>query len=310
MAKLTKKAEILNQLHALVNKEAALAQTDVSGKPGVDTKVTSVSESTETTDKNSVGPEKLNNEQKYKQKPATDESTPVASVKSADDISKMANDILDSIGAKLKEAEAQTNISGKPGKDTKITSVSDSTETTYKNNIGPEKLNNEQSYEQKPSTDSSEPVKAKKAEENVKEASYQLGAAFCEALVKRAAEIKQAEENNANLELMKQAGRRDFETLIANAAQQLKVAEAVEAQKMQKAAELGAQAFDALVKQAEFEAAQEEIHQLRTKLAEYAAIEKEAEARYNEQREQENQVKLAAFITEAIKRELSQQPVK
>ncbi len=310
MAKLTKKAEILNQLHALVNKEAALAQTDVSGKPGVDTKVTSVSESTETTDKNSVGPEKLNNEQKYEQKPATDESTPVASVKSADDISKMATDILDSIGAKLKEAEAQTNISGKPGKDTKITSVSDSTETTDKNRVGPEKLNNEQEYEQKPSTDPSEPVKAKKAEEQVKEASYKLGAAFCEALVKRAADIKQAEEYAAKLELMKQAGRRDFETLIANAAQQLKIAEAIEAEKLNKAAELGACVFDELVKQAQLDAAQEEIAQLRAKVAEYVAIEKEAEARYTEQREQENQVKLAAYITEAIKRELSQQPVK
>lgn len=308
MAKITKQAEIINTLHSMISKEAALAQTDVSGKPGIDTKVTSISDSTETTDKNSVGPEKLNDKQNYEQKPSTDGSEPVA--KTASDIDKMASDILGAIQEKL--ATAQTNISGKPGKDTKITSVSDSTETTDKNSVGPEKLNDEQEYEQKPSTDSSEPVKTKKAEDAqaVKTASYNLGASFCEALVKRASEIKQAEEKTQRLEMMKQAGRRDFEVLIANAAEQIKIAQQQEAQMLKQAADLGAAEFEALFKQAQFEAMQEEVKELRAKLAEYSAIEKEAEARFQAQREEEAQVKLASLITAAIKSELAAATVK
>ena len=76
MAKISKKAEILDTLHGLIRKEAELAQTNISGEPGKDTKVTSISESTETTDKNAVGPEKLNDKQKYEQKPASDPSEP------------------------------------------------------------------------------------------------------------------------------------------------------------------------------------------------------------------------------------------
>jgi hypothetical protein len=311
MAKLTKQAAILEHLHALVNKEAGLAQTDVSGKPGVDTKVTSVSDETETTDKNGVGADKQNDKQKYEQKPATDESTPLANVKTSEDLAKLGNDILSSITEKIKAADAQTNISGKPGVDTKVTSISDSTETTDKNSIGPEKQNDKQNYEQKPSTDSSEPVKAKKAEEDaVKVASYNLGASFCEALVKRASEIKQAQDSANRVEMLKQAGRRDFEVIIANAAEQLKVAAAQEELVLQKAAQLGADAFEEIFKQAQYEAAQEEIKALRAKIAQYAEIEKEAEARYNEQRQQEEHVKLAAFITDSIKRELSSVPVK
>lgn len=309
MAKLRKTADILQQLHSLVDKEAALAQTDVSGKPGIDTKVTSVSDGTETTDKNGVGADKQNDKQKYEQKPATDESIPLAQVKSSEDLAKLGNELLTSINSKV--AEAQTNVSGKPGIDTKVTSVSDETETTDKNSIGPEKQNDKQDYTQKPSTDSSEPVKAKKAEEeNVKEASYKLGAQFCEALVKRASEIKQAEEKTQRHEMLKQAGRRDFETLIANATEQLKVATMKEQQVLEKAASLGAAAFDNLYKQAQVEAVIEENRALRSKIAEYTAMEKEAESKFNEQREQEKYAQLAIAITEAIKRDLSATAVK
>lgn len=83
MAKLTKKAEIISKLHELVEKEAELAQTNISGEPGKDTKVTSISEDTETTDQNNVGPDKLNGEQGYEQKPSSDPSEPVATAKSA-----------------------------------------------------------------------------------------------------------------------------------------------------------------------------------------------------------------------------------
>lgn len=307
MGKLTKTASVIRDLHALVDKEAALAQTDISGKPGVDTKITSVSDETETTDKNSVGPDKLNDKQKYEQKPATDPSTPLASVKTSEDLSKLGESILDSINSKIKEADAQTNISGKPGADTNITSVSDETETTDKNSVGPDKLNDKQKYEQKPATDASTPVaNAKKAAD----ASYTLGAQFCEALIKRASEIKYAEEIVNRHEMMKQAGRRDFEAIIANATEQLKQAAINEEVILHKAASAGAAAFDALYKQAEFEAVVEENKVLRSKLAEYSLLEKEAEAKFSEQREQEKFAHIAAAITESIKRELSAAPVK
>ena len=206
MAKITKKAAILETLHSLVNKEAELAQTNISGEPCKDTKVTSVSEETETTNKNDVGPDKLNNEQGYEQKPSSDSSEPVAHAKSASvDVEKLANDILSTIQTKIAE-NAQTNISGTPLKDTKATSVSDETETTDKNAVGADKLNKEQGYEQEGSKDSSEPSKAKSAEEITKEkqASYDLGVAFCDALLKKAAEIKSANE----IELYKEADHR------------------------------------------------------------------------------------------------------
>ncbi len=315
MARLTKKAEILEKLHSLVEKEAALAQTDVSGKPGVDTDFQSVSDSTETTDKNSVGPDKLNDKQKYEQKPATDESVPVASPKQAEatmDIDKLASDILAQIQEKLTNksaALAQTNISGKPGVDTDIQSVSDATEHTDKNSVGPEKLNDKQKFEQKPSTDESAPLKSpKKAEEEdeaTKTASYKLGASFCEALIKRANDIKAAEQKTQQAEFMKQAGRRDFEVLIAQAAEEIKIATAQNEANEKQAEEAGARAFDELYKQAQYDAAVEENNYLKAKIAEYAAIEKEAESRLQAIRDEENNVKLAQFITDAIKRELS-----
>lgn len=305
MAKSSKK-DIINQLHSMITKEAALAQTDISGKPGVDTKITSISESTETTDQNSVGPEKLNDKQKYEQKPATDESVPVANVKtSSENIDKVAADILNTINAKL--AEAQTNISGKPGKDTKITSVSDSTETTDQNAVGPDKLNGEQEYDQKPSSDPSAPVKAKKAADaSVKQASYNLGAQFADTLTKRASAIR---ENAARVEMMKEAGRRDFETLIENAANQLKLAERNEQFNLAKAAELGARAFEDLYKQAQFDAVVEQCNSLKAKVAQYESFEKEASARLAEQREVEAFSKIASMVTEKLKDELLKQPI-
>ena len=313
MAKLTKKAAILDKLHSLVEKEAALAQTNVSGVPGTDTNFTSISESTETTDKNNVGPDKLNGEQKYEQKPATDESEPVASAKTAGavDVEKLASDILASIQEKMTPktaANAQTNISGKPGKDTEFQSVSDKTETTDKNSVGPDKLNNEQEYEQKPSTDPSKPVAtAKTAEELNKEASYKLGATFAEALIKRAALVKQAEEQAAQASMIKEAGRRDFEALIQQAALEIKTAQEREAQLSKQAEEQGAFMFEQMLKQAKLEAAQEEVKMLTAKLAEYAAFEKEAQARYEAQQREEEFTKLANVVVERLKNELSAQ---
>ena len=318
MAKITKRAEILESLHKLVSKEAELAQTNVSGEPCKDTKVTSVSESTETTDKNGVGADKLNGEQGYKQKPTDDGSEPLAGAKKAEDtttdkISKLANDILSTINTKLsadKTAElAQTNISGVPCKDTKVTSVSDSTETTDKNGVGADKLNKEQGYEQKDTTDKSEPLKgAKKAsvnDEAIKVASYDLGRQFCELLLNKSAAAKQtnvkiAEDN----ELKKEAGRRDFDTLIAQAAAELEQQQVASAE-LDKQAELqGAATFDEMYKQAQFESVVEENQLLRNKLAEYQAFERAALQKQAELREEQKFAKMAELVFEKIKNEL------
>jgi hypothetical protein len=324
MAKLTKKAEIVNKLRELVAAEAAfngtksaeLAQTNISGEPCKDTKVTSVSEKTETTNKNDVGPDKLNNEQGYEQKPATDPSVPVASPKSAEDksdVEKFASNILSQLETRIaesnkKQAElAQTNISGKPGEDTKITSVSDETEKTNKNDVGPDKLNNEQGYEQDKTKDKSAPVdNVKKSEEEaIKIASYNLGAAVVESLIKKAAYVKQAQEKQAELALIKEAGRKDMDLLIANAAAELEEQKVKEAAEIKLAEEQGALVFDQMYKQAQFEAAIEENKQLRSKLAEYYEIEKRAEAfRAKEEKEQEF-YKLANYVAETIKRDLA-----
>jgi len=313
MAKITKKAEILETLNKLMSKEAELAQTNVSGEPCKDTKVTSISESTETTDKNNVGADKLNSEQGYEQKPSSDESEPVATAKKAEDatpvvdnttdINKVAASILDIINTKL-AAQAQTGISGTPLKDTKATSISDSTETTDKNNVGADKLNSEQGYEQKDSKDKSEPVatakKAEDAELSAKIASYELGRQFCEVLLKKTASAKQSDA-----ELLKEAGRRDFDTLIAQAASELEQQQAEEAEQQKLAEYQGAVAFDELYKQAQYEALLEDNKQLSAKLAEYAQqeqerLEKEAQvARANEIE------KIAELVFTKLKSELS-----
>jgi hypothetical protein len=198
MAKLTKHAEVLNQLHTMVKKQAAEAQKNISGAPGGDVKSVSVSDEHETTNKNSVGPENV--AQGYHQKPSDDASEPVASAKTANDLGAEILNII------RKQAEAQDSATGAPG-DVKSESVGDDQEKVDKNAVKPE--NNKQNYNQKGSTDESKPVaSAKKAEVEElasKVASYELGRQFCAALIKAAGE-SQPNEN----ELMKQAGRRDF----------------------------------------------------------------------------------------------------
>ena len=294
MAKLTKKAEIISKLHELVEKEAELAQTNISGEPGKDTKVTSISEDTETTDQNNVGPDKLNGEQGYEQKPSSDPSEPVAAAKSASEIDKLASDILGAIQSKM--AEAQTNISGEPGKDTKVTSISEGTEKTDQNAVGPDKLNGEQGYEQKPSSDPSEPVATAKT------ASYDLGLAFCDALFKRAAAIEAMQKQASEAELLKEAGRRDFDTIIAQAAAELEASQLSDKQ----AEALGAQEFDNLYKQAQFEAVLEQNQLLQQKLASFEALHKQAADEQARFEYEQSQVKLAELIAGAIKRELTQ----
>lgn len=309
--KITKKAEILDTLNKLISKEAEQAQTNVSGKPLADVKVTSISDSTETTDKNAVGPEKLNGEQGYKQEDTKDPGEPLKGAKKAEamDIDKLAADILSTIKtATEKQALAQTNISGKPLADVTVESVSDKTETTDKNAVGPEKLNKEQGYEQDGSKDKGEPLKgAKKAEEIEKDASYTLGLIFTETLLKKASEIKTAQEKTAEAEMLKEAGRRDFDTLIAQAAAELEQQQAQEKQAAEQLEIQGAQAFDDLLKQAQFEALAEENNQLRAKLAEYWQQEQNVKVAQEQaayvQRESDLAAKVAALVIDTLKRE-------
>lgn len=310
MAKLTKHAEVLNQLHTMVKKQAEEAQKNVSGAPGEDVKSVSVSKENDTTNKNSVGPENV--AQGYHQKPSDDPAEPLAGSKTANDL---GSEILEII---RKQAEAQDSVTGAPG-DVKSESVGDDKEKTDKNAVKPE--NNKQDYEQKDSSDSSKPLaSAKKAEVEdlaAKVASYELGRQFCAALLKAAGDTG---SSHSESEMMKQAGRRDFDLLIAQAAEELESAEQTKqaeeagaaafesclgaAAQEKQAEEAGAAYFDELLKQAALEEVSTENQQLKEKLAEYenylASIEAEKVAYENSLKAEEAQAKLASTVAETV----------
>lgn len=289
MAKLTKHAEVLNQLHTMVKKQAAEAQKNISGTPGGDVKSVSVSDEHETTNKNSVGPDNV--AQGYHQKPSEDPAEPLTGAKTANDLGEEILDII------RKQAEAQDAVTGAPG-DVKSESVSDDKEKTDKNAVKPE--NNKQDYEQKGSTDSSEPLaKTKKAEVEelaAKVASYELGRQFCAALLKSAGAQFSADEAT----LQKEAGRRDFDQMVAQAADQLQQSEQTEKQ----AALAGAQAFDELYKQASLINLAEENKQLAAKVAEYEGYIKQAQEEYRSEASaaaaQQEQLKLAQTVASMV----------
>ena len=292
MAKLTKHAEVLNQLHSMVKKQAEEAQKNISGTPGGDVKSVSVSDEHETTNKNSVGPENV--AQGYHQKPSDDPSEPLAKTKTANDL---GTEILDII---RKQAEAQSTVTGKPG-DVKSESVGNDQENVDKNAVKPEK--NKQEFKQNPSSDSSKPLaSAKKASDDVdtlasKVASYELGRQFCAALLKSAGDRFETNEN----ELMKEAGRRDFDMLISTAAENL---EKVSQPNEKQAEQAGAAYFDELLKQAALEEAVTENEKLNAKVAEYEAYINQAQQEYAKQAAevslQEQQVKLAESVADIV----------
>jgi len=306
MAKLTKHAAVLTQLHSMVKKQAEEAQKNISGTPGADTKPTSVSDEHETTNKNSVGPENV--AQGYHQKPSDDPSKPVSSTKSAGDLGA---EILDLI---RKQAEAQSSVDGGPNTNN-AESVSDEQEKVDKNSVKADK--NKQDYGQKDSTDSSKPLaSAKKASEvedlAAKVASYELGRQFCAALLKAAG----TQEDSEDIALMKEAGRRDFDILIAQAAEDLEGTEKqaaleeaeaagyayfdeiVEKQAaLEQAEAAGASDFENILKQAALEEAATENEQLKAKLAEYESFFKQAEA---EQATEAYQAKLASSVADTV----------
>jgi hypothetical protein len=300
MAKLTKHAEVLNQLHSMVKKQAAEAQKNISGTPGGDVKSVSVSDEHETTNKNSVGPENV--AQGYHQKPSEDSSEPLTGAKTANDL---GTEILDII---RKQAEAQDTVTGKPG-DVKSESVGDDKEKTDKNAVKPE--NNKQDYGQKGSTDSSEPLaKTKKAEVEelaAKVASYELGRQFCAALLKSAGEQFSVDETS----MYKEAGRRDFDQMVAVAAEQLEQNNRAEKQ----ASLAGAHAFDNLYKEASYINIAQENQQLAAKVAEYEGYIKQAQEEYLQEASaaaaQQDQIKLAqtvaSMVLNTLKSEVAEQ---
>jgi hypothetical protein len=291
MAKLTKHAEVLNQLHSMVKKQAEEAQKNISGAPGEDVKSVSVSNEHNTTNKNSVGPENV--AQGYSQKPSEDSSEPVAKAKTANDLGAEILDII------RKQAEAQDSVTGAPAT---VNPGSVNDHKTDKNKVKPE--NNDQDYKQKGSSDSSKPLaSAKKAQESedvddlvAKVASYDLGRQFCAALMKAAAETNTPNE----AELMKQAGRRDFDLIISAAAENLENSATNEKQ----AEAAGAAYFDEVVKQAALEEALKENQTLGSKLAQYESYFSQLQsmemAKAAEFSAQQQQVKLAESVAELV----------
>ena len=177
-----------------------------------------------------------------------------------------------------KQAE-KPQASGVPGQDTKPASMGAHTDKVNKNEQGhPEKLT--QGYEQHPGKDG--PLHGKpqneahasgtKAAEQVsqeeldKQASFELGRQFCRNFLQTKVASQQ--------EVYKEAGRRDFETLIAQAAAELDQQKQAQQQPVQtkqasavvdesyaekQAEEAGAQAFYAMMKQAQEEYQAEQV---------------------------------------------------
>jgi len=336
MAKITQHEEFFDKLSGMLNKEAAAGTA--TGKPGADTHYTSVSKENEHVDKNKEGhPE--HNPQEFKQEPAKDKSNPtkktaeeeaaeatkeakkkeiveqalpdttpaekakeeapgkveqkLASDNSTNDkLNKLGEELLKAINELKKEGTAGT-ATGKPGADTHYTSVSKEHEHVDKNKEGhPE--HNPQEFKQEPAKDKPNPTKKTAEELDLdKEASFELGRQFARAFLS----TKTAEDN-----VYKEAGRRDFEALIAEAAAELEqeqpqVRPTVQTKQaavinedttnedttqVKEAEEAGAQAFYALMKQAQEEEKSNQVkiafeQKINTILSEKAMAEKRAE---------------------------------
>ncbi len=321
MAKITKHADFLEDLRKQITKTSEAGK--VTGKPGADTHYTSVSESTETVNKNEQGkPE--HNPQEVKQEASKDKSDPTKGHKKAEEaevekeakaapqlpdtgkapapveatnkteqkktaeesdttIAELGKRILETIkAAQAEELEKEAKagkVTGKPGADTHYTSTSEKTETVNKNEQGkPE--SNPQEVKQEASKDKSDPTKKHAEQEDLdKIASFELGRQFCRSFI----------QTKTAANLTKEAGRRDFETLITRAAEELNYNKQAQVKKAEddsaviekQAEEAGALAFQALYKQAQEEYQAEQLklafeQRLATLIQEREAFEKEA----------------------------------
>jgi len=252
MPKITKHAEFLDTLRNMVTKEGSTAG-QATGVPGHDTHPASTSESTEHVNKNEEGhPE--HNPQGYKQekgkegplhvgknaedvnttskgfvdtgaaKPGTaiDSTCEQTSAKKANEEKPAENHKLAELGQLLldtiqnmqtKEGATAGKATGVPGKDTHPASTSDSTEHVNKNKEGhPE--NNPQGYKQEKGKEGPLHVKASEEATDIdKQASFELGRQFCRSFLQANTTTQQ--------DMYKDAGRKDFETLITQAAAEL-----------------------------------------------------------------------------------------
>lgn len=287
MGKLTKHAEVLNQLHSLVKKQAEEAQKSVTGEPASQ-KPEAVKEEHETTNKNNIGADNL--AQSYNQAPSKDSAEPAA--KTAE---TLGNEILDII---RKHADAQDAVTGEPATD-KPESVKDEHETTNKNEVGADKNTPQTTGDQKPSSDSAEPAaEAKKASDEVSElaskvASYELGRQFCAALLKTASETVADEAT-----LMKEAGRRDLDMLIAQAAQELETEKVADTEKQAEAA--GAAYFEEIVKQAALEEAAQENEALKAKVAELSQFAESVLSKEAQEKQAAESVEFQTKLAESV----------
>lgn len=177
-----------------------------------------------------------------------------------------------------KQAEGPT-ATGKPGADTHFTSISDKHDKVNKNEEGkPE--SNPQEFKQEKAKDPSDPTKKHATVTDIeKDASFELGRQFTRAFLTQFVQEKQAS-------VYKEAGRRDFETLIAQAAAELEQQAEPEKQAQvlydetyaqeKQAEEAGAQAFYTLLKQAQEEQQQEQVKAAFEQRYQQLALEKDA----------------------------------
>lgn len=328
MTKSAKNKEILQQLHDLVTKTAGAPKPVATGVPGKEPDSAAVSTKHDTVNQNAVGPEG-NTPQKHDQKPSTDPAKPTGGKKAEDETAPAAAKEAAAEATPAAEktekaaeatpaapaAEANTSVeklgrdimemiqkfannpvaTGLPGKEPAQVSVSEKHDHVDQNSVKPEN-NNPQSHGQKPASDPAVPVAhAKSAEETEKAASYALGQLWGELVIKQA--------YDQQLEQIKEAGRRDFEVLVAQAAEQMKSASkqtektAADAEKQAEAE--GAAAFQNLYKQAQIEQALGQIiAQNEALAAKVASFEKEAAAK-----EAEHKAALAAKQAELDRRD-------
>ena len=261
-----KHAEVLQTLQGMIKASAEEVQTTVTGEPKSDPKKESVPASTETVDKNNVDP-KHNTPQVGEQKDSPTEAKVLENAKAgSDELAKMAKEIVDAAmkaaSDSKKHTEVQGGATGVAGDHPKIESVSAKNDNVDKNKVEPQSL--PQNYTQKPSTDKSEPIKhatevEKEQDLQNKIASFELGRQLAMELINSAGS-KQAAE------LCKDAGRKDMDLMIAEAAANLteeqkkeKVGAALfdevntKAAQEKQAEEAGRQMFDELFKQAQME---------------------------------------------------------
>ena len=289
MSKLNKQAEVFEKITEMIKNQQEKQASPAAKAESIALAIAKEQERA----KNEVTPESLNSKQKDEQKAAIgyDPSDPVKKVgeditieakKENEPIAHEAKEDADKAVKKMppipgdKKAEDESAVA-KLGQEildavTKMAakaapavSVSKATDHVNQNSIKPELLNSKQKQEQKPSTDPADPTKNHKHatdEDAEKIASYQLGVMLAEEYNRIAHQEK--------LAVYKEAGKRDLENMIAKAATALeketkpvavKQAQEVEVspEQVKQAEEAGAQAFKAILKQAEAQAAQENI---------------------------------------------------